>query len=268
VSDDDSSRTPYVGIDNAWAVLAGQGYILTSDQKIGLPSNLRQCILDAHFNDPDGGMRHDAGDWPVDRLRARDVIRYHWRDDGGLDLQEYDDTSLTDRAGIPGKRDHARVMFLNEPWERQLVRTLLHLVPPDRRQADGTFGVNLFRTFTNVVTKAHRDDEQFVILYALDRVGEGAVSYLYEAGCDFANGKPIAEPVLQHQLNQGDILIFDDERFIHDVSPLDAAPDGTTQRDMLVCTVDYWSSYLGKAAESERSESILAGSRGGRTAVR
>jgi hypothetical protein len=228
---------------------------------LGLPINLPQSILNKYFNDQ--VLRHDDGDLPVDRLRARDVIRYRWRDDGSLDLREYDDISLTDRAGIPGKRDHARVMFLDEPWGKQLVRTLLHLVPPDRRQAEGTFGVNLFRTFTNVVTKAHRDDEEFVILYALDRVGNGAVSYLYDAGCDFADGKPAAKPVLRHPLSPGEILVFDDERFIHDVSPLEASGDGMTQRDMLVCTVDYWSSYLGKAAQSAGSESILAGSPAG-----
>jgi hypothetical protein len=226
---------------------------------LGLPSNLRQSILDTHFNGPDRALRHDEGDRPDDRLRARDVIQYQWRDAGSLELWEYDNITLTDRAGIPGKRDHARVRFLDDPLGKQLVHTLLQLVPPDRRQADGTFGVNLFRTFTNVVTNAHRDDEEFVILYALDRVGKGAVSYLYEAGCDFAAGKPIAKPVLQHQLNQGEILVFDDERFIHDVSPLEASRDGMTQRDMLVCTVDYRSTYLDEAPE-RASEAVFAGS--------
>lgn len=236
---------------------------------IGLPNNLRQSILAKYFN-PDTYtgdlehpvLRHDEGDWPADRLRARDVIRYRRRDDGGVELQEHRNITLTDRGGIPGERDHARVMFLDEPWGRQFVGSLLHLVPPDRRQAEGTFGVNLFRTFTNVVTKPHRDYEEFVILYALDRVGDGAVSYLYEAGCGFADGKPAARPVLEHQLNRGEILVFDDERFIHDVSPLEAPPGGLTQRDMLVCTVDYRSSYLGKAARSAGSESVLVSQAG------
>jgi hypothetical protein len=262
VSDDDASRTLYFGIANAPEVLADQGHILTTDQILGLPNNLRQSILATYFNGPGRVLRHDDGDWPIDRLRARDVVRYQWRD-GDLESWEYDTITLTNRAGIPGTRDHARVRLLDDPLGKQLVHTLLHLVPPDRRQADGTFGVNLFRTFTNVVTKAHRDDEEFVILYALDRMGGGAESYLYEAGSDIADGKPAPQPVLQHQLNPGEILVFDDERFIHDVSPLVAPPGEMAQRDMLVCTVDYRSSYLGEAAEPAVGKSILVGSGAG-----
>ena len=53
-------------------------------------------------------------------------------------------------------------------------------MPPERRQPDGTFGVNLFRTFTKVVTKPHHDNEEFIIIYVLDRVGEGAETRLYQ----------------------------------------------------------------------------------------
>jgi hypothetical protein len=253
---EDSSRTQSGGIDNARAALADQGYLLTNDQLIGLPRNFRQTFLDAYFND--GVLRHDDGDWPADRKRARDVIRYRWRD-GGLDLQEHDTIIITDRAGIAGKREHKRVSLLDDPRAEEMVRTFLSLIPLGRRQADGTFDVNLFRTFTNVVTKPHRDDEEFVIIYVLDRMGGGAASYLYEADGDFIDGRPTAEPVLRHQLNPGDILIFDDERFIHDASELKPLPGGTAQRDVLVCTVDYRDTYL---AEKQLSadESVLAGS--------
>ena len=33
--------------------------------------------------------------------------------------------------------------------------------------------VNLFRTHTNVVTKPHQDKEEFIILYVLNRDGDG-----------------------------------------------------------------------------------------------
>lgn len=255
---DDSSRTPSVGIDNAQAALADRGYLLVSDQLIGLPSNFRQTFLDTYFNDD--VLRHDDGDWPADRKRARDVVRYQWRD-GGLDLREHETITITNRAHIPGKRDHQRVRVLHDPLGEQLVRTFLSLVPLDRRRADSTFGVNLFRTFTNVVTKPHRDDEEFVVIYVLDRIGGGAESYLYEAGGDFAGGRPAAKPVLRHQLNPGEVLMFDDERFIHDASELIARPDGTAQRDVLVCTVDYPLTYLGEATPLS-DEGVLAGSGG------
>jgi len=241
---DNSSRTPTEGLDNAWAALASEGYILTSDQTIGLPKNFRQAFLRTYFNDR--VLHCDEGDWPADRQRARDLIRYQWRD-GALHLREGETTTiLTDRAGIPGKRDHRRVSVLDDPFGEQLVRTFLSLVPPDRRQNDGTFGVNLFRTFTNVVSKPHRDNEEFVILYVLDRAGYGAESYLYHADSDSAEAEPTAEPVLRHQLNPGEILIFDDERFVHDASPLQPSLEGTAHRDVLVCTVDYRSTFLGE----------------------
>ena len=74
---------------------------------------------------------------------------------------------------------------------------LLQLVPPKRRQPDGTFGVNLFRTFTNVVTTPHRDNEEFVIIYVLDRVGEGAETYLYTPADATEDGQVMASPVLR-----------------------------------------------------------------------
>ena len=111
-------------------------------------------------------------------MRARDVVHYEWYEDH-VDLQRHDVITITDRAGIPGLREHARVELLKDPEAENLVRTFLELVPPHRRQRRGTFGVNLFRTFTNVVTRPHRDNEEFIILYVLDRVGDGAETYLY-----------------------------------------------------------------------------------------
>src|SRR5262249_39017050 len=151
-----------VSVDDVWATLSKDHYALLSDKMIGLPNNFRKSFLDKYFNDRT--LRHDERDWPVDRKRARDVMRYQWRDDG-LHLREHDRITLTDRADIPGEREHSRVWLLDDPEAEKLVCALLSLVPPNRRQAEGTFGINLFRTFTNVVTKPHHDDEQFVILY-------------------------------------------------------------------------------------------------------
>jgi 2OG-Fe dioxygenase len=253
---DDSGRNLSVGHDHAWAALAGQRHTVIYDKMIGLPNNFRRSFLEKYFNDQT--LRHDEGDWPVDRKRARDVVEYEWRD-SGLYLREHDTITLIDRAGISGKREHARVWLLDDPEVERFVRTCLSLVPPDRRQRKGTFGINLFRTFTNVVTKPHHDDEQFIVLYVLDRIGDGAVSYLYDAADVTEAGQPTADPVRKHQLNPGQILIFEDKFFKHGATPLLPLPDGEARRDVLVCTVDYPGSYL-EDKPSPGEEPALVGS--------
>jgi hypothetical protein len=229
------------GDEELWSALDRDGFVVTSDQSLGLSEDFRRNFLEAYFN---GRMlRHDEGDYPVDRLRARDVIHYEWYEDV-VDLQRHDVITITDRAGIPGRREHARVELLKEPGAEKLIRTLLELVPPNRRQPTGTFGVNLFRTFTNVVTNPHHDNEEFIIIYVVDRVGEGAETYLYRPADVTEDGQPIAEPVLRQQLNPGDIIIFDDKRFKHGATPLVNPVGGQARRDALVCTVDYPSTYL------------------------
>jgi len=215
------------------------------NEAVGLPAKFRENFAQTYFNDLK--LHHDEGDWPEDRQRARDVVRYRWRDDQ-LEMWEHDTVTITDRAGIPGKRDHRRVELLQDPEAKEMVDTFLRLVPVGLRQSDSTFGVNLFRTFTEVVTKPHRDHERFVILYVLDRVGGGAESYLYRPEDVPEDGQPVADPVLLHQLDPGEILIFDDERFWHGATQLIAPPGETARRDVVVCTVDYRETYLAASA--------------------
>jgi hypothetical protein len=240
----DASTQTLPGPDHSWAALADQGYVLTDEQEIGL-AGLRESFLNKYFND--SVLRRDVGDWPVDRKRARDVVKYGWHGDE-LHVEEHETIVITNRAGIPGKREHARVWLLDDPEADHFVRTLLDLIPPDRRQREGTFGVNLFRTFTDVVTKPYHDYEQFVILYVLDRVGDGAESYLYRPEDITDDGRPLAGPVVKHQLSPGEILIFEDRLFKHGATPLVPSPSGEAHRDVLVCTVDYRTTYLDPAA--------------------
>jgi 2OG-Fe dioxygenase len=241
---DDSIRHVSVGHEEVRGALAGQGYALTSDRAIGLPEKVRQNFSETYFNS--WTLHHNEGDWPVDRQRARDVIRYTWRDNRPH-LERHDTITITDRAGIPGKREHSRVELWDDPHARDLIEAFLQLVPPSRRQPEGTFGVNLFRTFTNVVTAPHHDNEEFIILYVLDRVGGGAETYLYAPGDVAADGQVTGAPVVRQQLNPGDVLIFEDKLFKHWTTPLTEVPDGTASRDALVCTVDYRNTYLGAA---------------------
>jgi hypothetical protein len=240
VSDDPSGHLT-IDLDLARGRLVHDGFLLTNERELGLPANFRATFICDYFKK--GVIRHDLGDFPVDRERARDVIHYEWHEDG-LELREYKKITLKNRAGIRGKREHSRVMLLGDAKADKLVRTVLNLVPLAVRQPYGTFGVNLFRTFTDVVTKPHHDDEQFVMLYVLDREGGGAESYLYRPEDVGEDGVPTAGPFFKHQLEPGEILIFDDKRFKHGATPLVALLGDAAKRDVLICTVDKRETYL------------------------
>ena len=216
------------------------GFALTTEWDIGLPPKCGKNLRETYF---DGGqLRHDDGDRPHDRERARDVILYEWND-GKLSLEEYETIAIWDRSEIKGERIHQRIKLLNDRQARDLIETFISLVPEDRRRRRGTFGVNLFRTHTNVVTKPHQDKEEFIILYVLGREGDGAESYLYK--CDErAGADEVGKQVLLKQLNPGDLIIFEDSRFKHGATPLTPPPGRRATRDVLVCTVDFPTTYL------------------------
>jgi hypothetical protein len=238
---DDPTGHVLAAYEGAWRALASRGYAVTDDQSIGLPGKFRENFWPAYFNEQ--VLRHDEGDWPVDRQRARDVIRYQWHG-SELEVRPHEKITITNRAGIAGAREHARVDLLADPAASDLVRAVLELVPADRRKPEGTLGVNLFRTFTNVVTKPHHDHEEFIVLYVLDRIGDGAATYLYEPEDVAENGEILGSPVLDQQLNPGDMIIFEDSRYKHGATPLTNPPGGQARRDVVVCTVDYPETYL------------------------
>jgi 2OG-Fe dioxygenase len=237
VSDD---ATPTC-LDDTWSDLIRKGYAITSDEALGLPEKFRTNFGQTYFNDQ--VLEDDLGGKPPGRKRARDVIRYQWRD-GGLHVQEHEKITIKDRDGRPGEREHTRVPLLNDPQAEELIRTLLGLVPPPQRQADGTFGVNLFRTVKDVVTSPHHDREELCVIYVLDRVGGGAETRLYRPDDVPDQGEPTADPVLRHQLNPGEIIIFKDELFKHSTTPLEPSSGESARRDVVVCTVDHRKTYL------------------------
>jgi 2OG-Fe dioxygenase len=226
---------------DTWSDLTDKGYAITSDEALGLPEKFRTNFGQTYFNDH--VLEEDPGGKPPGRKRARDVIRYQWHDDD-LRVQEHEKITITDRDGRPGEREHKRVEFLKDQQAEELIRTLLSLVPPDQRQTVGTLGMNLFRTVKDVVTTPHHDDEQFCLIYVLDKVGGGAETYLYNPDDVTEVGVPLGKPVLRHQLKPGDIIIFEDKRFKHSATPLEAPPGETARRDALVCTIDRPETYL------------------------
>lgn len=238
---DDSSSFSSDDLSHAWKELGDHGYAIVQDWALGVTDDSREQFHQRYFNDDT--LRHDEGDWPRDRKRARDVIHYEWHGTE-LILREYETITITDRAGINGKREHKRVEILADSQAKKLVQRLLHLVPPDRRQQQGTLGVNFFRTYTEVVTQPHHDDEEYIFLYMMHRDGGGAKSYLYRDYEPFTGGPP-DEPILDHhQLNPGELLIFEDRLFMHGATPLDPPPEGQAMRDLIVFTVDYETTYL------------------------
>lgn len=215
--------------------LAEEGYVVTSDHELGFPAAGREHIRRSFFHN--GILKRYEIDLPVDRERARDVVRYEWAD-GDLKLSEHDTTTITDRGGYTGAREYGRVEVLHDANFEKLVRIMLSLVPVERRTPRGTFGINLFRTFTNVVTRAHRDGEPLVFIYVLGKTGSGAETWLSTVE-DPAPDQYTHKSALQ----PGDLLVFDDNKFFHSVTPLVDPPDGRAQRDALVCTVNRPDTY-------------------------
>ena len=138
---DDSSRRLAGSLEEVQADLRSQGYALTNDRAIGLPAGHRENFTLRYYNSET--LHHDPGDFPADRERARDVIRYRWNDET-LDLETYDRITITDRAGIDGQREHSRVLLLKDPEAEELIGSLLQLVPPERRQTTGHSGLICF----------------------------------------------------------------------------------------------------------------------------
>jgi hypothetical protein len=210
------------------------GYAQTTDSALGLPEDFREHFSDSYFNDDH--LRSDVPDIPPDRKRARDVIYYEWHD-SRLELDEHKTILIKNRGGIPGEREHARIELLDDRYASEWVKACLSLIPVDQRRAKGTFGVNLFRTYTQVVTQPHRDHEEFIIIYVVDKVGRGGMSYLYQASDP-------EKRAFSKTLSPGELIVFKDDLFLHGATPLTAGGAGSARRDALVCTVDYPKTYL------------------------
>ncbi len=235
-----SAPDPSSELRRVYKEVTKHGFALTTESDIGLPVKCGKNLQGTYFDS--GLLKHDKGDRPHDRERARDVIYYEWND-GELSLEEYETIAIWDRSEIEGERIHTRIELLQDPQAKELIKTFLSLVPEKRRRPRGTFGVNLFRTHTDVVTKPHQDEEEFIILYVLDRKGDGAESYLYKYD-EQAGAGEVGEQVLRQQLNPGELMIFEDRRFKHGATPLTPPPGGRAKRDVLVCTVDFPTTYL------------------------
>jgi hypothetical protein len=207
------------------------GYAVVTDAALGIDAEDRMAISRKYFEDT--ALEADLVTVHADRRRSRDVLRYV-REDARIELSENPTVTIVNRSGHEGARTPLRVETLNEPTLQLFVRRMLDFVPQDRRSRSGTFGINFFQTRTNVVSKPHRDDEDFCIIYVVDIRGSDAETQL----------RKIDDPDeihFRYALRAGEILIFDDTRFLHYTSPI-SGPD-SRYRNALVCTVDSPTTY-------------------------
>lgn len=220
-------------LSHIWEDLAKKDFAFVTDTHLGLPGGLRPHICRRFFNNEVLEVDHPAVH--KDRDRARDVIRYRWSGDR-LMLREHDVAEIRNRSGFVGSRSIARVMALADPMMTSWIRAALTIVPPHLRQDEGTIGVNFLRTRTTVVSGPHQDEEEYVLVYIVNKHGGGAETTLHNV----ANPKEIVHRVT---LGPGDFLIFRDAAFLHSVSPLTAVNASPAQRDAIVCTVNYHDTY-------------------------
>jgi len=214
-----------------------RGYALTTDYDLGFEPDIRDHINTQFFNE-DVLQTDFPGVLPPDRLRGRDMIRY-WRAPGGLSLEENDTATIQTPEGLAGnhphgqKRDYRRTEILDDSGFKALAATFLELPPEAEWQPSGTMGVNLFRTFTSVVSGQHQDGEQFVVIYVVGKDGSGATTSLHPVE---AREQTAAAPTLQ----PGQLMIFRDASFYHSATPLTPATgDNQARRDAIICTIDY-----------------------------
>lgn len=216
-----------------WKRLRTEGFVVTTDNELGIARAVREHIHGTYFTADH--LRRYEFDIPADRERARDVVRYAWTGEPEPELAEHHTIAIDSRGDQPLRREFERVRLLDDPLWHRWISTVLSLVPPAARQRRGTFGVNLFRTHTDVVTRPHRDYEEYVLIHVLERHGTGAETVLY--------GKDSDHVVLRRTLEPGDLVIFRDEDFRHTATPLIDPSAGPAHRDAVVCTVNYAHTY-------------------------
>jgi 2OG-Fe dioxygenase len=198
-------------------------YTIVTEDELGFPG-MRFRVLAEIYRPAVLIPAADAGGPVRDRWRAKDFLHYRWA--GSTCSLTETSADRYARLGHPG-RVVPRLHWLSVPGGLEMAAVQLSLIPPEWRHEAGTWGVHAFRSFSNVVDQRHQDGFEFGITWVLDRVGDGAVSYLFDLDDN---------QVLDHQLQPGEILLFKDAAFTHGATAL----EGTTakRRDALVIQFD------------------------------
>jgi hypothetical protein len=222
------NETNVTSIARAQSDLIKHGYALVSESDVDCLARVRRHMIQYFSGNI---LKRPGNDTPVDRERARDVILYQWND--SLDSVRLTESNHAIVRRPNGDRDeYARIWLLKHSIGHEFATTILSFIPPCWRQRSGALGVNLLRTFTDVVTKPHQERSgQFVGIWVIDKFGEGAETFLYDY---FTPGRLVFEHVLQ----PGDLIIFNDELFLHGATPLKPV-NGHAQRDAVNFTIHF-----------------------------
>jgi 2-oxoglutarate-Fe(II)-dependent dioxygenase family protein len=207
------------------------GYVKTSDLKLGFGTELREVLMRRLFNDPEI-VRHHPGDVPKDRKRARDVVEYY-QDEDTYYFSEYPTIELKPQGNITERPKQSRFFAFNYPLLARFISMIPSFQPSEvqNENPEGTIGINAFITQTDVVTDFHSDNERYVILYCVNKIGSGGETTIQQ---DY----PLPPIQYSTTLEPGDIFIFTDHHYRHYTSGLKNEQGQIAQRSMLVCTID------------------------------
>ena len=216
-------------INRVQSNLIEHGYAVVSEDEIEGLSGIRKHMMSYFVDDV---LKQPDNDTPPDRKRARDVIAYEWHDDGFNSVKLTESPTITLRRPNGDRDEYSRVVLLQHAYGFRFAVTVLSLVPPCWRHRSGTLGINLLRTFTDVVTRPHQERSgQFIGIWVIDKHGDGAETYLYDL---FTPGRL----VFQQKLTAGELIIFNDELFLHGATALEPVND-FAQRDVIVFVIHF-----------------------------
>ncbi len=167
------------------------GYVLLSENDFNGLAQMHQQMA-TYFSE--NRLKRPGNEFPADRERARDVIVYEWQDSLAHVLLAEND-NVTIRRPNGNRDEYNRVRILENSIGYQFAATVLSLIPACWRQRSGALGINLLRTFTDIVTEPHQERfGQFVGIWVINKTGEGAETYLYDY---FTPGRLVFKYVLQ-----------------------------------------------------------------------
>jgi len=184
--------------------LSTAGWALTTGSRLGLSrENVGEIWRQKAAQDPRAATKR----------HARDVISYQ-RTAGDVLTAEEDSIAFTTEQGEVID-DFSRVWSLNGWWGRRVASLFLRMVPPSEAWEAGYASADYFMYSPGTEVGPHQDKfGRYVMIWCTERSGdvEGGVSTL-----DGPHGSYLRTPLITDQ-----ILIFNDERFLHGFTRLEA----------------------------------------------
>lgn len=225
--------------------------MIVRDSAFGIDGLTRPAIKDIF----DRTVQRVEGDKPEGRERAL------WMGQVALKTEGYLPTSsdigiINHPATRPKWRNkddidtrpevYPRVDAMNEPALQLFIDGVINLIPRETMPNPTTVGLNLFRTHGKVLNSGrHQDNEMYAVTYVVDVQGNdknlGAVSSLYR--WDRFDQRFSDRETVRRRLRPGEILIFKDSQYEHDVTAINPDATGFSQRDAVIMTVNYQNSY-------------------------